>query len=534
MPLFLLALTVFVLAAIDAPPLGAEQAARCQGAAATIVGTAGANHLRGTKGPDVIVAGGGRDRVDGRGGNDRICGGAGNDRLLGGRGVDRLFGQAGADRLRGSRASDRLVGGPNRDRLIGDRGNDRLRGDAGPDFLDSGLGDDTLGGGDGHDILIAGLGVDHLFGQSGNDLVRGDFGPDELAGGPGRDVASFAMATPPGPAGLDGVLVDLEEGWARGDGRPDLLRGIEDVGGSAFADEIRGDSGDNRLDGGPGPDLLRGGGGRDEVDPGHQESRQRAVAETIGGRASVLVVTGGPGSDRIGIARRGGRFVVKGAQGTSGCHGGANARCRMATRALTGLLVFAGRGHDYLRVGSGMPPALQVRIDGFRGNDRLVGGDGTDVIDGGPGRDLLNGRGGGDAVIARSGGDRVRGGAGSDLLVVADPCEGHRLGGGPGIDSASFSRLHYQARGRGIRAELGGRAVSRGGNCVRADHVLGSVESLEGSWGHDVLIGDREANTLLGRGGNDLLLGRGGDDRLVGGGGRDRLRGGPGDNRRFP
>ncbi|MDQ2629396.1 MAG: hypothetical protein M3Y75_00270, partial [Actinomycetota bacterium] len=119
-------------------------------------------------------------------------------------------------------------------------------------------------------------------------------------------------------------------------------------------------------------------------------------------------------------------------------------------------------------------------------------------------------------------------------LVVADPCEGHRLGGGPGIDSASFSRLHYRSRGRGIRAELGGKAVSRGGRCASADRILGSVESLEGSWGHDILIGDRGANTLIGRGGNDLLLGRGGADRLVGGGGRDRLRDGRGDDRRFP
>jgi Ca2+-binding RTX toxin-like protein len=198
------------------------------------------------------------------------------------------------------------------------------------------------------------------------------------------------------------------------------------------------------------------------------------------------------------------------------------------------MLIFGGPGNDILRVGSGVPPSLQVRIDGYRGADRLIGSEGADVLDGGPGRDSLRGRGGGDAVIARSDGDRVRGGAGSDLLVVADPCEGHHLGGGPGIDSASFSRLHYQSRGRGIRAELGGLAVARGGNCARADHVYGSVESLEGSWGHDILIGDGGANTLIGRAGNDLLLGRGDDDRLIGGGGRDRLFGGPGDNRLFP
>jgi Ca2+-binding RTX toxin-like protein len=529
--LLVLAAVIFVIAPAEVWAEGGS--ARCQGVAATVAGSAGADTLRGTKGPDVIAARGGSDLIRGLGGNDRVCAGPGNDQVLGGRGVDRLTGESGNDRLRGGRASDILVGGPGRDRLLGDRGNDRMRGGDGADFLDSALGDDRLGGGEGNDVLIAGLGIDHLFGQGGSDMLRGDFGPDELAGGRGRDVASFAMATPPGPAGLEGVLVDLEKGWALGDGRPDRLRGIEDVGGSAFDDEIRGDAGDNRIDGGPGPDELRGGGGFDEMDAGREGPPRRAVAELFGGRAPILVVTGDSRADRIRISHRRGGYAVRGAHGVSGCRGAVRAVCRSG-RALSGLLVFGGPGADFLHVGAGVPPSLQVRMDGYRGHDRLVGGDGTDVLDGGPGRDSLRGKGGGDAVIARSGGDRVRGGAGSDLLVVADPCEGHRLGGGPGIDSASFSRLHYQSRGRGIRAELGGRAVARGGNCARADHVLGSVESLEGSWGDDLLIGDAAANTLLGRAGNDLLLGRGGPDRLIGGRGRDGLRGGAGDNRRFP
>nr|MDQ3725364.1 hypothetical protein [Actinomycetota bacterium] len=93
--------------------------------------------------------------------------------------------------------------------------------------------------------------------------------------------------------------------------------------------------------------------------------------------------------------------------------------------------------------------------------------------------------------------------------------------------------LHYRDRDRGMRVRIGGRAVTRHARCARPDRILGTVESLEGSWGPDVLIGDGAANTLLGRAGNDLLLGRGGEDRLVGGTGRDRLRGGPGADRSF-
>ncbi|HKO39132.1 MAG TPA: hypothetical protein VJU14_12265, partial [Solirubrobacterales bacterium] len=275
------------------------------------------------------------------------------------------------------------------------------------------------------------------------------------------------------------------------------------------------------------------GGGRDEMDHGSEQVAHRATAELVGGRAPVLVVTGGPRADRIAIGLRGADYAVRGARGASGCFGAGAATCGTGHGALTGLLVFGGSGGDLVRVSSEVPKTLAVKVDGYQGNDHLVGGDGIDVLDGGPGHDYLNGRGAGDAVIARSEGDRVRGGAGSDLLVVADPCEGHRLDGGPGIDSASFSRLHYGNRHRGIEARIGGTAVTRNARCERADRISSSVESLEGSWGHDILIGDGRDNTLLGRAGNDLLLSRGGDDRLVGGAGGDRLRSGRGQDRGF-
>jgi uncharacterized delta-60 repeat protein len=81
--------------------------ALCAGATATIVGTRGADVLRGTPGADVIAARGGNDRVVGARGNDVVCGGGGRDRLSGGRGADVLL--AGAGR-------DRCIGGPARDR----------------------------------------------------------------------------------------------------------------------------------------------------------------------------------------------------------------------------------------------------------------------------------------------------------------------------------------------------------------------------------------------------------------------------------
>jgi Ca2+-binding RTX toxin-like protein len=100
---------------------------------ATIVGTPGADVLRGTGKADRIAGLGGRDRIKGLGGNDVLCGGAGNDRLLGGKGRDRLLGQGGRDVLLGQGGRDILLGGPGPDLLRGGPAKDVLRGGPGRD-----------------------------------------------------------------------------------------------------------------------------------------------------------------------------------------------------------------------------------------------------------------------------------------------------------------------------------------------------------------------------------------------------------------
>ncbi len=160
------AFEVFVAATFIALLAGATTVApasakpKCQGKAATIVGTAKSEIIVGTSGPDVIVARGGNDFVRGRGGNDIICGGPGNDFLKGGPGVDRLAGNAGDDRLFGNGGPDRLFGEQGRDFLFGNRGNDRAVGGVGPDYLSGGVGDDVLAGGAGFDWFDGGPGTD--------------------------------------------------------------------------------------------------------------------------------------------------------------------------------------------------------------------------------------------------------------------------------------------------------------------------------------------------------------------------------------
>ena len=69
---------------LPAGPAVTAAAPTCKGRPVTILGTDGADNLRGTNKRDVILALDGDDRVDGRGGNDVICGGAGRDLIKGG------------------------------------------------------------------------------------------------------------------------------------------------------------------------------------------------------------------------------------------------------------------------------------------------------------------------------------------------------------------------------------------------------------------------------------------------------------------
>ena len=70
---------------------------KCDGAAATIVGTPGDDSLIGTNGNDVIVGLEGNDRIEGGAGNDVLCGSEGDDTLIGGIGNDILRGGYGSD-----------------------------------------------------------------------------------------------------------------------------------------------------------------------------------------------------------------------------------------------------------------------------------------------------------------------------------------------------------------------------------------------------------------------------------------------------
>lgn len=196
------------------PRLDLELAAslfRCDGAAVTIRGTRGNDHLVGTPGDDVIAALGGDDVIEGLGARDRICGGQGNDVLDGGGGPDVLLGEDGEDTLRDGEYSctgnlcawtadsvptgDVLSGGAGRDRADYSHRTSRLElsMDGAANDGESGEGDsirpdvEFVVGGSGGDWIVGSGGDDTLSSGPGDDEVVGLAGADSIDCGPGTD-----------------------------------------------------------------------------------------------------------------------------------------------------------------------------------------------------------------------------------------------------------------------------------------------------------------------------------------------------------
>jgi hypothetical protein len=170
----------------------------------------------------------------------------------------------------GGEGNDRLGGAPGGGQLLGGAGNDELIGGASfwLDDLEGGPGDDRLFGGEGFDELDGGGGRDELHGDAGDDMLAdGDLdgapgddarpGPDVIDGGEGEDTVRYRQRQA-------AVVVDLMDSGTDGEpGEGDVLSHIESIVGGRANDRLAGDERPNHIDGGPGHNRLRGGGGDD-------------------------------------------------------------------------------------------------------------------------------------------------------------------------------------------------------------------------------------------------------------------------------
>lgn len=260
--------------------------------------------------------------------------------------------------------------------VTGSKFNDYLWGDAGNNVLKGGDGDDFLDGHDGADILEGGAGADYLTG-----------------GGGGNDTASYESSNA-------GVYVDYTVGEAfGGHATGDKFHNIQNIRGSRFADELKGDAQGNRIEGLAGDDWIVATKGSDTYDGGEGLDTVDYSEGFVTGTSTYQVQMGGGHwewddwqqqnvwvdepvyyetvtSTRIGLNVMGGVAEWRAVDGTAGAH------------SLVGVEHIIGTaGDDYIAM-----TETDDYITGGKGNDTLAGGGGGDTyyFNVGDGADTIN------------------------------------------------------------------------------------------------------------------------------------------------
>ncbi len=346
---------------------------------------------------------------------------------------------------------ENLTGGALGDTLSGDAGANVLRGEAGGDFLT---------GGGGNDILFGGLGADRMDGGAGTDMV------DYLD--PSRDTT--------------GVTVDLAAGTGTGGtAQGDVLIGIENLGGTAYADTLTGDAGANVLWGRDGNDILIGGAGNDSLygEAGTDTLQGGDGNDNLIGGDGADTLDGGVGTDAANYAESSGAITVNLAAGGSAGPG-----------AGTG---GAAAGDTLLSVESVVGSTAGDTITGDAGANGLWGMNGNDVLTGGGGADALKGGAGSDTFVYKAIADSTVAGAGRDSINDFSHVEGDR------IDLSAIDADGNVGNGDTAFTFLGGGAFTGAGHELQVVAVTGGqmvLADVNGDKVADMQINVVSATTL--------------------------------------
>jgi Ca2+-binding RTX toxin-like protein len=312
--------------------------------------------------------------------NDTLKSTGAVEMLDGGAGIDKLTFEEGTRGVNVNLKSGKVTDSFNNKEtvagfeiVVGTSFADKIVGSDNTDYLDGGAGNDSLYGGNGADELYGATGDDLLSGGNGNDYLVGSRGNDKLEGGAGYDTADYSDE-----AGA-GITVDMTAGTVIDNyGDIDMLKSIERVRATDFADTMIGSSAANTFEAGAGNDTLDGLGGNDVLLAGFGDDK------VLGGTGNDVLV-GGRGADYLDGGT--GTDTVDYSQ-DAGWHG-------VSVNLATGLAEDSWGDLDTL--------VSVERVTGTEFADWFLGNKSKNTLNGGAGDDTLAGGGGNDTFVFQAG-----------------------------------------------------------------------------------------------------------------------------------
>jgi Ca2+-binding RTX toxin-like protein len=565
-----------------------------------LAGGAGSDVISGGAGNDVVQGGGGNDTLDGGTITDRVSFSDGNtlsyagdtlgvninlsgitgdgsvgsgtvtarSSLTGNAGTDVvrnfsfIVGGSGADSILGSSASifEQFVGGLGNDTIDGGAisadgtSNNRatyvnetaavvvsLGGNANASGTATGttIGTDTLFN---INQVRGSAFADSITGSDRTDVTEsfeGRAGDDTIDGEGGFDIVRFDLSNP-----TSGVTVTLNAGEGEGvavsaEGT-DVLRNIEGVNGTSFADSLTG--GGTSLDYSDTTvfELFRGLGGNDTINGGAGFDRADYSTDATGVDVDLQ---SGEAADGFGDVDT--LINIEGVIGSA-----FNDTLQGSDRDTFGtdgyLETFIGnRGNDFIDgrggidvvVYQGSTAGVKVNLgtgqadDGMGGNDTLssievvVGSNFADTLIGSSGDNRLDGRGGADSMAGGGGNDRYIVDVFTDVVTElanegVDRVDLNVTAGGAYTLTANVENAYVTpgTAGSTLAVNVTGNALynqivgNAGNNSLSG---LDGSDTLDGGAGNDTLVGGADNDTLIGGEGNDSLVGGNGDDRYT-------------------
>jgi len=328
-----------------------------------------------------------------------------------------------------------------------------------------------------------------LWGSEGNDVINGGGGGDQIDGSDGIDTASYEGSP-------EGVTIFLTDGTgAGGDAAGDRLDSIENLVGSAYADTLYGNDGDNALNGLAGENHLYGYGGNDVLWGGEDN-------DGLDGGEGADVLEGFGGND----------FLIGGAQADT-MWGGTGDDIYSVDNVGDVVTEFAGEGSDTVwtsinyTLGDQVENLTLFNVGGLSGNGNdldnvIVGNDWPNLLNGGGGVDTIAGGGCDDIIDGGANADTMLGGQGFDFFIVDNLNDVVLEYGNEGIDQVQTSVDYVLTAGSEVEMLYADQSTTGAINLIGNEFD----NFVTGNAGVNIIVGGLGFDTLRGEGAGDVFL----------------------------